>query len=91
MSASEMRRARRHLETTRKMKDMLPRFFMRTLERRFSNEPLAWCMVGVPPELLKAFDPVSYTHLDVYKRQSCFNLAINSWINCGIFSSLIAS
>ncbi len=56
MSASEMRRARRHLETTRKMKDMLPRFFMRTLERRFSNEPLAWCMVGVPPELLKAFD-----------------------------------
>lgn len=29
---------------------------MRTLERRFSNEPLAWCMVGVPPELLKAFN-----------------------------------
>ena len=27
MSASEMRRAKRHLETTRKMKDMLPRFF----------------------------------------------------------------
>ena len=56
MSASEMSRARRHLETTKKMKEMLPRFFTRMLERRFSNEPLAWCMVGVPPELLKAFD-----------------------------------
>lgn len=56
MSTSEMSRAKRHLETTKKMKEMLPRFFMRMLERRFSNEPLAWCMVGVPPELLKAFD-----------------------------------
>ncbi|HPZ65511.1 MAG TPA: 2-hydroxyacyl-CoA dehydratase family protein, partial [Bacillota bacterium] len=54
--SSEMQRAKRHLETTRKMKEMLPRFFMRMMERRFSNEPLAWCMVGVPPELLKAFD-----------------------------------
>ncbi len=56
MSQSEMSRAKRHLETTRKMKEMLPRFFMRMMERMFSNEPLAWCMVGVPPELLKAFD-----------------------------------
>jgi benzoyl-CoA reductase/2-hydroxyglutaryl-CoA dehydratase subunit BcrC/BadD/HgdB len=56
MSSSEMSRAKRHLETTKKMKEMLPRFFMRMMERRFSNEPLAWCMVGVPPELLKAFD-----------------------------------
>ena len=56
MSSSEMSRAKRHLETTRKMKDMLPRFFTRMFERRFSNEPLAWCMVGVPPEVLKAFD-----------------------------------
>mgnify|MGYP001061995645 CR=1 FL=1 len=56
MSQSEMSRAKRHLETNRKMKEMLPRFFMRQLERRFNNEPLAWCMVGVPPELLKAFD-----------------------------------
>ncbi|MGM0651475.1 MAG: 2-hydroxyacyl-CoA dehydratase subunit D [Bacillota bacterium] len=57
MNQSEMSRAKRHLETTRKMKEMLPRFFMRQMERRFSgNEPLAWCMVGVPPELLKTFD-----------------------------------
>jgi benzoyl-CoA reductase/2-hydroxyglutaryl-CoA dehydratase subunit BcrC/BadD/HgdB len=56
MTQSEMSRAKRHLETTAKMKDMLPRFFMRMMERKFSNEPLAWCMVGVPPELLKAFD-----------------------------------
>lgn len=56
MSQSEMSRGRRHLQTTGKMKEMLPRFFMRMIERRFSNEPLAWCMVGVPPELLKAFD-----------------------------------
>ena len=56
MSHSEMSRAKRHLETTKKMKEMLPRFFMRMMERMFSNEPLAWCMVGVPPELLKAFD-----------------------------------
>lgn len=56
MTQSEMSRAKRHLETTAKMKEMLPRFFMRMMERRFSNEPLAWCMVGVPPELLKAFD-----------------------------------
>jgi len=53
---SEMKKARRHLETTKKMKDMLPRFFMRMIERREKNEPVAWCMVGVPPELLKAFD-----------------------------------
>ena len=56
MTQSEMSRAKRHLKTTAKMKEMLPRFFMRMMERRFSNEPLAWCMVGVPPELLKAFD-----------------------------------
>ncbi len=56
MSQSEMSRAKRHLETTGKMKEMLPRFFMRQMERRMGNEPLAWCMVGVPPELLKAFD-----------------------------------
>jgi len=56
MTQSEMSRAKRHLETTKKMKEMLPRFFMRMMERKFSNEPVAWCMVGVPPELLKAFD-----------------------------------
>lgn len=56
MSESEMKRAKRHLETTRKMKDMLPNFFMNMMARRLNNEPLAWCMVGVPPELLKAFD-----------------------------------
>jgi len=56
MSQSEMSRGKRHLETTGKMKEMLPRFFMRMMERKFSNEPVAWCMVGVPPELLKAFD-----------------------------------
>ena len=53
---SEMKKATRHLETTKKMKEMLPRFFMRMMERRENNEPLAWCMVGVPPELLKTFD-----------------------------------
>ncbi|OPL10420.1 MAG: hypothetical protein AVO34_03525 [Firmicutes bacterium ML8_F2] len=56
MENSEMARGKRHLDTTRKMKEMLPRFFMRMMERRLNNEPLAWCMVGVPPELLKAFD-----------------------------------
>ncbi len=53
---SEMKRAVRHLETTAKMKEMLPRFFTRVMERKFSSEPLAWCMAGIPPELLKAFD-----------------------------------
>lgn len=56
MSQNELSRAKRHLETTQKMKEMLPRFFMRMMERKFSNEPVAWCMVGIPPELLKAFD-----------------------------------
>lgn len=56
MSTSEMSRAKRHLETTRKIKELLPRFFMRMFERREKKDTLAWCMVGVPPELLKAFD-----------------------------------
>jgi benzoyl-CoA reductase/2-hydroxyglutaryl-CoA dehydratase subunit BcrC/BadD/HgdB len=56
MSISDMKRSIKHLETTKKMKEMLPRFFMRMYERKSGKEPLAWCMVGVPPELLKAFD-----------------------------------
>jgi len=53
--SSEMKKAKRHLQTTKKMKEMLPRFFMRMMERR-ESDPVAWCMVGVPPELLKAFN-----------------------------------
>ncbi len=56
---SEMKKATRHLNTTIKMKEKLPRFFMRMLEKSQGTEssaPLAWCMVGVPPELLKAFE-----------------------------------
>ncbi|MFY9113716.1 MAG: 2-hydroxyacyl-CoA dehydratase family protein [Dethiobacteria bacterium] len=56
MSVSEMSRAKKHLQTTRRIKELLPRFFMRMMARKDEHEPLAWCMVGIPPELLKAFD-----------------------------------
>lgn len=51
---SEMKRAVRHLKTTARMKELLPGFFARPSEEE--ERPVAWCMVGVPPELLKAFD-----------------------------------
>lgn len=52
---SEMKKAVRHLDTTRRMKELLPGFFGRSSEEE-ENRQVAWCMVGVPPELLKAFD-----------------------------------
>ncbi|HED24476.1 MAG TPA: 2-hydroxyacyl-CoA dehydratase, partial [Firmicutes bacterium] len=51
---SETKRAVRHLETTARMKELLPGFFARPTEKE--ERPVAWCMVGVPPELLKAFE-----------------------------------
>ncbi|MDY6826492.1 MAG: 2-hydroxyacyl-CoA dehydratase family protein [Bacillota bacterium] len=51
---SEMKKAVRHLETTARIKELLPGFFARPTEE--TDRPVAWCMVGVPPELLKAFD-----------------------------------
>jgi len=51
--SSEMKKAYRHLKTTRRMKELLPRFFMRMMEKK---ENPAWCMAGIPPELLKAFE-----------------------------------
>lgn len=52
---SGMEKATRNLETTKKMKELLPSFFSRSSEAE-KNRQVAWCMVGIPPELLKAFD-----------------------------------
>lgn len=52
---SELKRARKSLETTRRAKELLPTFYARQARRR-EGGPLAWCMAGVTPELLAAFD-----------------------------------
>jgi len=55
--SSEMSRATRTLETTKNIKKLLPSFF--TPEKKEETEDkkhLAWCMHGVPPELLAAFE-----------------------------------
>jgi benzoyl-CoA reductase/2-hydroxyglutaryl-CoA dehydratase subunit BcrC/BadD/HgdB len=50
---SEMRRAAKSLETTRRVKEMLPGFYDRQA-RRAPGEALAWCMAGVPAEVVHA-------------------------------------
>jgi len=52
---SELRRAVKSLETTRRAKELLGSFYNRRAERR-EGMPLAWCMAGVPSELLQAFE-----------------------------------
>ena len=52
---SELRRARKSLETVRRAKEMLGTFYRRQEGRR-EGAPLAWCMAGVSSELLYAFD-----------------------------------
>lgn len=53
---SEMGRAKRSLETIKNSKKYLPKFYNRGKERRTKQGNPAWCMAGVPPELLAAFD-----------------------------------
>lgn len=50
---SEMAKAIRSLETARNARKMLPSFYDRGLGKR---KNIAWCMHGVPTELLMAFD-----------------------------------
>jgi len=52
-AANEMSRAVRSLETVRNSKKLLPSFFTR---ENAENRKVAWCMQGVPTELLEAFD-----------------------------------
>lgn len=56
MAQSEMSRAIRSLETTKNAKKILQSFYTRGELRRGSDRPLAWCMHGVPPEILEAFE-----------------------------------
>lgn len=51
---SELRRATRSLETTRRAPELLRSFYERSARRR-PGAPLAWCMAGVSSELLHAF------------------------------------
>jgi benzoyl-CoA reductase/2-hydroxyglutaryl-CoA dehydratase subunit BcrC/BadD/HgdB len=53
---SEMSRAVRSLDTVKRSKELLPSFYARSEKRREPGTVLAWCMAGVPPELLAAFD-----------------------------------
>ncbi|MBS4023934.1 MAG: 2-hydroxyacyl-CoA dehydratase [Dethiobacter sp.] len=55
-SFSEMSRAVRSLDAVKSSKKMLPKFYMRAQNRKDSGGPLAWCMAGIPPELLQVFD-----------------------------------
>lgn len=52
---TEMRRATKSLDTVRRAKGMLGAFYKRAEGRR-EGAPLAWCMAGVPSEVLQAFD-----------------------------------
>lgn len=53
---SQMARARRSLESVRNSKKLLPKFYLRGTDRKDKKGNLAWCMAGIPPELLRAFD-----------------------------------
>lgn len=52
---SELRPVTKSLETTRRAKELLTTFYGRPA-RRPEGTALAWCMAGVPPEVLAAFD-----------------------------------
>ena len=52
---TELRRATKSLDTVRRAREMLGSYYKRA-ERRQDGAPLAWCMAGVPSELLQAFD-----------------------------------
>ncbi|MBI2219148.1 MAG: 2-hydroxyacyl-CoA dehydratase [Candidatus Rokubacteria bacterium] len=52
---SQLRAARKSLETVRRSKELLRSFYARDARRR-EGGPLAWCMAGVSSEILHAFD-----------------------------------
>jgi benzoyl-CoA reductase/2-hydroxyglutaryl-CoA dehydratase subunit BcrC/BadD/HgdB len=52
---TELRRAAKSLETTRRARELLGSFYDRAARRR-EGAPLAWCMAGVSAELLHAFE-----------------------------------
>lgn len=54
--SSDMRRANRSLETTKNAKNFLPSFYSRGEIDTKKKKSLAWCMHGVPPEILAAFE-----------------------------------
>ncbi|HEX77709.1 MAG TPA: 2-hydroxyacyl-CoA dehydratase [Dehalococcoidia bacterium] len=55
---SEMARAVKSTDTVRNIKKYAPTFYARTKLREQEGKKLVWTMVGVPPELLVAFDMV---------------------------------
>ena len=52
---SKLAKGKKALETTRNARQYMPSFFNRT-EIAKTKKHVAWCMQGVPPELLVAFD-----------------------------------
>lgn len=53
---SEFGKAVRSTETARSVREMLINWYARSLAASKEGRPVAWCMVGAPPEILKVFD-----------------------------------
>ena len=53
---SELQRAVRSTETARSVNKLLKEWYARAKEAKSAGRPVAWCMVGMPPELLNVFD-----------------------------------
>ena len=53
---SELSKAVRSTETARSVYDILKRWYARSLLAGVEGRPVAWCMVGAPPEVLSVFN-----------------------------------
>ena len=53
---SEFRRAVQSTATARSVHEILMNWYAKSLAASREGRPVAWCMVGAPPELLKVFD-----------------------------------
>ncbi|MBN1615516.1 MAG: 2-hydroxyacyl-CoA dehydratase [Deltaproteobacteria bacterium] len=53
---SEFRKAVRSTETARSVNQILMDWYSKSLLASKEGRPVAWCMVGAPPEILKVFD-----------------------------------
>jgi len=52
----DLKRGMKSLDTTKNIRKYLPSFYAKEEAADFDKKGLAWCMQGVPPELLTAFD-----------------------------------
>jgi benzoyl-CoA reductase/2-hydroxyglutaryl-CoA dehydratase subunit BcrC/BadD/HgdB len=53
---TEMKRAVKSLDTVKSIKKFVPSFFSKAERIKEQGKKVAWCMIGIPPEILYVFD-----------------------------------